>query len=739
LGRREPDEFHARLFDLTTTEITVAGYELVIDAALSKSGAKLALSKKTGRLLVFDAKTGGHIELLPDSSDDQMTDLRFSPTERYLLVTESPTRERIFDLDHGGQEISWLTTASRTVAFSANDEKIAATSDSGTYVYRTSDHAELLVFRAGTGRGIAFSPNGRYLAVGANDNSARVVDLDNGNEASRFDLQGGLVSAAFSSNTSYFAAQTDYATRVFDYDLGMEVARVPGNFSWSVRFSPDGRYVGVGNGVGVVFEPNIIVKLPRNRTDNDIQIAFGPDAQTISVTNVDDSLREFDSNEGHELSNHSYPGHDFSITADGKFLATGDFQGVARVFDRSSRRELFSFMHPDIVSSVALTSDGAFLGTLTLSGRVSVFDLANRKKVMGFGGADGHSTLIFGNASRFLFVSMAAGIDVVDVSARRKISTIPGIGPPFFVSPDNKFLAASRREERLGFFDIGSGKEVLRLDGEWSFLDSAQFSADGQKLAVIANNLTSRESQVRIYKFPSGEQTGRLNFRGEVMAASFQKDNSKLYVASKSGKDMLITQEQLLPSDIQRQACSLLTRNLTVEEWRQYFETLRYRQTCVNLPEDTTKPNRPGDTPTPANVEDQKPEATSADLTPVAKREEKLNELSGSLKAPALLSPEDKAVFNNYPRHTTIRWEAVPDASTYSVEIDWCSATRTWMEGGGEWCALAHPETRAQNIMETAFSFEFVGGNPGRWRVWAVDKEGREGPKSEYRVFRYTR
>jgi len=36
-----------------------------------------------------------------------------------------------------------------------------------------------------------------------------------------------------------------------------------------------------------------------------------------------------------------------------------------------------------------------------------------------------------------------------------------------------------------------------------------------------------------------------------------------------------------------------------------------------------------------------------------------------------------------------------------------------------------------------AAEFSFVGAQPGRWRVWAVDKEGREGFKSPWRRYVY--
>lgn len=43
----------------------------------------------------------------------------------------------------------------------------------------------------------------------------------------------------------------------------------------------------------------------------------------------------------------------------------------------------------------------------------------------------------------------------------------------------------------------------------------------------------------------------------------------------------------------------------------------------------------------------------------------------------------------------------------------------------------------ASGIVSTTYEFEFVGAQRGRWRVWALDKEGREGFKSAWRSFVY--
>lgn len=105
------------------------------------------------------------------------------------------------------------------------------------------------------------------------------------------------------------------------------------------------------------------------------------------------------------------------------------------------------------------------------------------------------------------------------------------------------------------------------------------------------------------------------------------------------------------------------------------------------------------------------------------------------LTAPNQVSPAAGAVFNNFPRTTTLQWSSVPGAASYTVEVDCyhcCQQNR--------WCSDVGGQTRvAPNLSQTRYTFDFVGAQPGRWRVWAVDSNGNAGPKSNWRTFRYTR
>jgi eukaryotic-like serine/threonine-protein kinase len=104
------------------------------------------------------------------------------------------------------------------------------------------------------------------------------------------------------------------------------------------------------------------------------------------------------------------------------------------------------------------------------------------------------------------------------------------------------------------------------------------------------------------------------------------------------------------------------------------------------------------------------------------------------LPAPNQLAPPNGAVFSNYPRTTTLRWVPVANAATYSVELDCfqCCAANKWCTAVGQTWQIV------TGLTATQYVFNWVGAQPGRWRVWAVGPRGRVGRKSRWSKFIYT-
>lgn len=108
------------------------------------------------------------------------------------------------------------------------------------------------------------------------------------------------------------------------------------------------------------------------------------------------------------------------------------------------------------------------------------------------------------------------------------------------------------------------------------------------------------------------------------------------------------------------------------------------------------------------------------------------------LAAPQQLSPANGTEFDHFPRVTKLEWSAVPGAASYAVEIDFCDGlVRKECSDPHTLEGRALPPT--SGIEGTSYEFSFVGAQPGRWRVWAVDSQGWAGAKSDWSWFVYRR
>jgi hypothetical protein len=95
-----------------------------------------------------------------------------------------------------------------------------------------------------------------------------------------------------------------------------------------------------------------------------------------------------------------------------------------------------------------------------------------------------------------------------------------------------------------------------------------------------------------------------------------------------------------------------------------------------------------------------------------------------------VLNPKTRYV----PRTTVAEWNAVRGAKSYTIEVDCFHCC-----GRGKWCADIGSKWKIQpDVTSTLYTFDWVGAQPGRWRVWAVDDKGHAGAKSGWSYFDYS-
>jgi len=122
--------------------------------------------------------------------------------------------------------------------------------------------------------------------------------------------------------------------------------------------------------------------------------------------------------------------------------------------------------------------------------------------------------------------------------------------------------------------------------------------------------------------------------------------------------------------------------------------------------------------------------ANNATATAIAQANATATALASPLPAPVQVSPSNRTVFHNYPRTTTLTWEAVSGAASYSVQIYYYLGDTT--------CTGGTPYPVVTGITGTSYTFDFIGAQPGCWQVQAVNASGRAGVPSPLWEFSYT-
>jgi len=112
-----------------------------------------------------------------------------------------------------------------------------------------------------------------------------------------------------------------------------------------------------------------------------------------------------------------------------------------------------------------------------------------------------------------------------------------------------------------------------------------------------------------------------------------------------------------------------------------------------------------------------------------------IKETAAELPVPVLTAPKSGAVFGIYPRNTTLSWKPVANATAYLVQVQACSVYGCTAAPSGENTDII-PMIRLTD--ETSYSFQFVGAQPGRWRVLALRSDGELSEYSPWWGFRYT-
>jgi WD40 repeat protein len=336
--------------------------------------------------------------------------------------------------------------------------------------------------------GIAFSSDGKTLALGGNDKTVRLWEVEGGKETGRFEASGDRVCfLAFSPDGLRLAAGSSMGVRVWDLKANKELPRPQAEISrvLALAFSPDGKnlvFAGIPNGNSAddafhtcdVGSGKELARFGGSIFHGVPSLTFSPDAK-ILATGGDNIIRLWNGTTGQEalpFAGHTSEVYMLIFSPDGKAVLSGSFaDSTIHLWDPNTGRESHLLALPvnQRLYSPAVTMDGKKLAA--------------------------------GCSQDIVLWDLSKGMEV----GRIKQPASSAVDRLVF-SPDGQKLAfADSGGHEIRVFDVATAKEVLRLPAHERMLWSIKYSPDGKTLASVGWDMRL-QTEIRLWDSATGKE-----------------------------------------------------------------------------------------------------------------------------------------------------------------------------------------------------------------------------------------
>jgi WD40 repeat protein len=642
----------------------------VVTAALAPDGEHVVVAGESG-VDLFNCISKQRLAHISD--DGVVFAVAISPDGKWLLTGDNKGKINIFDMPSGRPYKQLQVEGPVTnIVFTSDGAYFAARSMSSTVnIWAAADASGVAALtHGGIVQSISFARDGRKLCAGTQNGLVDLWDLSSRRVLRQMNAEGRVRSIACGISGQVVAATGKREVRVWGATPAENFVLQDQHAVTMVLFSRDERYLAtVGENRAEVLDAHSWTPVARLAHQGDIEaLVFHPQQFIVATASDDRTARVWDLRSGSEIARiaHQEPVLDANFDGSGHYLvtasvdqsarvveiktdsglpwetgkptavvfgatryvATGDIEGVLRVWDRQTRDPVraISAFNKDEITALCLSPDERHVAAATRSGAVSVWDVTTgvplfagthgakinaiaiqADKGTTFTGGDDGKVKIWSSAGQLeatqsladpvtdLAVSsdgksLAVAIgrlgqkthgaavllnrDTGEVLRQIEDSSSPVQAAAF--SSDSRWLVTGGQDNMARLWDVKTGKEHAKFVHEHPVMAVA-LTVDARYVAT-----GSTDHVTRIWETATGRELVRLAHPGPLKFVQFTPTGQRLLTASFDPSGVLLEARewQWRAEDLIQQVCSRTATRLTPGDWTRYISVEPYSPVC---------------------------------------------------------------------------------------------------------------------------------------------------------------
>ena len=421
----------------------------------------------------------------------------FPSTEAAQVLQNNTLMQTISSFKHD----NWVNS----VAFSPDGKYVASGSaDSTARVWEVATGREVARIKHDRDvNSVAFSRDGNLVVSGSSDGTARVWETTTGKEIARITHTKPVIIATFSPNGQYIVSGSEDGTAyTSEARTGEEISRVTYNGSVvSLAISPDGKYVvsGISDSTVRVWELATGNEIAKMVHENGVSfVAFSPNGKYVVSSGCDirdkpghcikSTVRVWETITGREISRASHDDivDSVAFSPDGMYVVSGGWDGIARVWEARTGKEIAKVIHDNWVNSVAFSPDGKYVVSGSTDSTARVWEVATGKEVARMThGAGGVNSVAFRWDGKYVVSGGGDGVIrvwaiILDKEVARMMHAREVNSVAF--SPDARYVISGSKDGIVHVWDSITGMEMFTINSGDDDVLSVAYSTDGRYL-----------------------------------------------------------------------------------------------------------------------------------------------------------------------------------------------------------------------------------------------------------------